>query len=155
MDYVELTTTNGIKFLVDRADCSTLVQYRWFATKEHNSNNFVIRAFKSKRITLHRFITNAPKGMVVDHINHNTLDNRRSNLRVCTQKQNSWNSHKKSNHTNPYKGVHRSSMGRWKAVIREAGKYKHIGVYDTPEEAAIAYDRKAIELFGEYACKNF
>ena len=114
---------------------------------------------------MHREITNAPKGMQVDHINGNTLDNRKENLRVCTRSQNMMNRGKQNNNKSGYKGV--SYMKKkdpnyeypkpWRAQIKCPTNQKviHLGCYKYPEQAARAYDKKAIELFGEYAQLNF
>ena len=92
-----------------------------------------------------------PDNMVVDHINHDTLDNRRSNLRICTHKQNLANRKKHKLATSKYKGVRRINRKTpWEAEI--SGKY--IGVFKTEKEAALAYNTKAKELFDQYAYLN-
>jgi hypothetical protein len=112
-------------------------------------------------IMMHKFIMNAPKGMCVDHINHNGLDNRRENLRICTYSQNAQNKRKRVDSGTGYKGVYQYSekykhRKKFKAYIRPKGqKQIHLGSYLTAEEAARAYDKKAKELFGDYAQINF
>ena len=99
---------------------------------------------------------NCPTGMVVDHINHNTLDNRKSNLRVCTYSQNHINSASRGG-TSKYKGVFLYKKGtrkeRWRAMAY-CGKPYFLGYFDTEDEAGIAYNNKVKELFGEYAYLN-
>jgi hypothetical protein len=93
--------------------------------------------------------------MQCDHINHNGLDNRRCNLRLCTHQQNCFNKKPKPGCTNKYKGVYRSHESKkWRAEIRRNGRKIHIGHFDYEQDAAIAYDDYAIELFGEFAYLN-
>ncbi len=103
---------------------------------------------------MHRFIMGHRDGFVVDHINGDPLDNRRRNLRYCTQAQNNMNNsgHRRSTRTSDYKGVHyRKATGRWLACIRTGGKLKHIGSYASELEAARAYNAAALARHGEYA----
>jgi hypothetical protein len=89
----------------------------------------------------------------VDHKDHDTLDNRRSNLRVSTRSQNSANQ-LKTRGTSKYKGVHKLK-DRWKAQIEVDGKKRYLGSFVREEEAARAYDAAAVEAFGEFALINF
>jgi hypothetical protein len=104
-------------------------------------------------VYMHREITKAPKGMFVDHIDHNTLNNRRCNLWVCTPEQNSINAGPRGSGCG-YVGVHRSG-NKWVAEITYRGVYYYLGLYDDPVEAAKARDRKAYELHGAHAYLNF
>lgn len=110
------------------------------------------------RVLLSRFITQAPSDKVVDHINRNVRDNRISNLRVCTQQENMGNRGKLPSNTSGYKGVHpvitKNQGTRYRARIKYRGKSISCGVYDTPEEAALAYNQKALELWGSFALLN-
>lgn len=92
----------------------------------------------------------------VDHINGNTFDNRRSNLRKATTNQNAKNKHKNSRNTSGYRGVsYYKQLGKWKAQIQKDGVKISIGYYDDIHVAADMFDRAAIELHGEFACLNF
>lgn len=94
--------------------------------------------------------------MFVDHINHNKLDNRRCNLRICTETQNNMNKCFDSRNTSGYKGVswHKSAR-KWFAYIRFNKQRLNIGFFDDPVEAAHAYDDAARIYHGEYAHLNF
>lgn len=109
----------------------------------------------SSKLKMHRVILECAADEIVDHINHDTLDNRRSNLRKVTHKQNMMNVRPRS--ANGYKGV--SSIAGtnkvWRAYIKPNGKQISLGLYETKEEAAKAYDKAAKEYFGEYAYLNF
>jgi len=97
-----------------------------------------------------------PKGMVVDHINHNGVDNRRVNMRNCTTMQNAWNSKPEKGATSPYKGVSWcKAMRQWEVAITVKGKRRQIGFFEDEIEAAKAYDRAARQHFGQYAYLNF
>ena len=114
------------------------------------------RRRRQMRAQMHRLIMNVPNGMVTDHINHNGLDNRKSNLRVCTCSENNRNKRSQKGSTSIYKGVCRhKATGKWRARIKFEGKRMHIGYFTDEKEAARAYDAKAKELFGEYALLNF
>jgi hypothetical protein len=161
--------------LVDDEDYDRLNEHKWYAKREHKSRSskdkFYVRRNsptdsngKRKPILMHREITNAPKGMSVDHINGNPLDNRKDNLRVCTYSQNQMNRGKIKNNTSGYKGVFymkrtkdmiNEHLKPWKAQIRFNGKVIYLGIYKTKEPAARIYDKKALELFGEFAQLNF
>ena len=107
-------------------------------------------------LSLHRLIMDPPKNMIVDHINHNGLDNRKENLRICTHKDNMRNRRKQKNNISGYKGVrYRKKHKKFVAQIKKYDKQVHIGCYETIEEAAMAYDANARHYYGEYACLNF
>lgn len=104
---------------------------------------------------MHRVIMGEPRGLVVDHIDGNSLNNRRSNLRVCTVSQNHQNQRFRGG-LSRYKGVcFLKKINKWRANIGFDGRRMHIGCFDNEVDAAKAYDRKAGELFGEFAYLNF
>ncbi len=159
--------TKGYFTKVDDDDYEKFSAYRWYAAPDSRNNKDVralraMRISKNKRrtVALSRFILNAPDGMCVDHINHDTLDNRKSNLRLCLPSENSRNRKKAKNNTTGFKGlVWDNQRKKWKAVvyITIKGKEKHFtaGRFNTKEEAAKAYDKKAKELYGDFAIFNF
>lgn len=134
-----------------------LVQnYKWF-TKLASSNKkyYVYSHFiGNKKIMIHRHILNVTDKSLVDHINGDTLDNRISNIRIVNRLQNNVNSKKRKNSKTLYKGVTQRPSGRFGCYISLNNKNFCLGTFDTQEEAALAYNKKAKELFGKYAKLN-
>jgi len=146
--------TKGRFAIVDAADYDWLNQYKWCASASRN-RFFARSAVKGKGIWMHRLIMNPPAGMVVDHIDGNSLNNKRENLRICTARQNSYN-RKGYGTASKYKGVHwNKSTKRWVAVIKHYGVSIFLGSFNSEINAAKAYDKKAKELFGEFSYLNF
>jgi|TARA_R110000824_G_scaffold71132_5_gene182367 hypothetical protein len=148
--------------LVDDEDYSRVVEAiskraKWYAHVPHTSKKYY--AMNGNRdLSIHRVVMNAPKGMDVDHINGDPLDNRKENLRICTRSENCRNRKVRTTSKSGYKGVYTTPYGRFQAYIGNPDKKsRHIslGTYDAPEEAARVYDRKALELHGEFALLNF
>lgn len=105
---------------------------------------------------MHRMIMDAPRGLHVDHINGNGLDNRRCNLRLCTPSQNSANKHTPTRNRTSYIGLWWSECNqKWAAQIRTLGKKYHLGLFKCPRKAAQAYDIAALAIWGEFARINF
>jgi len=142
----------GKHAIVDAADFEWLSQYRWHVCRR-GYQFYAWRWCNGHRLLMHREIMKTPPGMVVDHINGNGLDQRRRNMRNCTQEQNLHNAGPRGG-VSGFKGVYRYG-NRWCAQIEYHGEKIIIGVFDDPVEAAKARDRKAAELFGEYAWLNF
>lgn len=139
--------------VVDNPDFETVRKFRWCLAEGYVMSYGASLEDKHKK-RLSRFIMfddlKDNRCLTVDHINGDPLDNRRCNLRVCSQAQNTRNRRMKRL---GYKGVS-NRKGRYYAGIRYNGKDHHLGVYDTPEKAALAYNKAAVALFGEYACLN-
>lgn len=143
--------------ILDNADYHKVKDYPWRLQNGRVVANVKGEDGKRKTLFLSRLIMDAPKGMVVDHINHDPLDNRRCNLRVCTQQENTWNSRKlgRGDTTSRYKGVYWDSRRQeWGAMICVDGKNHRLGFFKKEETAAHAYNRAALDWFGEYACVN-
>jgi hypothetical protein len=150
----EINLTRGKVAIVDDHEYPWLKDFTWCAAVK--GGKFYAQTGKSD--TMHRMIVNAKKGETVDHINGNTLDNRRENLRVCTHAQNRQNSKKISgsrNLSSKYKGVSHPSENRWTASITVMWKTIHIGSFSTEIGAARAYDEAARKYHGVFAKLNF
>jgi hypothetical protein len=104
---------------------------------------------------MHRLIARPPSHLEVDHRNGDSLDNRRKNLRICTRSENQWNRLPSSRNRTGYKGVKRQTKSpRWMARITVRWREIYLGTFDTPEEAARAYDASARHFFGPFARLN-
>ena len=145
-------TEEGKRFLVDIDKYDLIKDYYWGIETD---SGYVVTNIGNKIIRLHRLVTNCPKGKVVDHKHgsESRFDNRLCNLRICDVVDNARNS---ITHKNNKLGVKGVSIDRRKYVarIRDNGKTITIGRYETVKEAADAYDKKAKELFGEFAWLN-
>lgn len=135
-DYFELTTKKGITYKIDKEyDYLFLGKMEWHT----GYYNYLTIYINNSPVRFHKLISpDCPKGLVVDHINRDRTDNRKSNLRYVTTKENVRNSGPK---TGKYKGVSWSShTKKWRATCKLDGKQKHLGYYKTEEEAALAYN---------------
>ena len=152
--YIPLT--RGRYAIVDAEDYPALAKYKWHAQLSKNGTVcYAVRNVGRKTIMMHREIMKPPAGFVVDHINHNGADNRRCNLRVCTQAENVRNCRGRGTGSR-YKGVRpRREQNKWQARIAINGRGESIGCFDSEIEAALAYDLRAIVLFGQFAYLNF
>jgi hypothetical protein len=152
--------TQGHVAVVDDEDHEWLSQWRWCTKKIVLANGrtklYAHRRIGASTITMHRLIMGVNSGEIVDHIDGDGLNNRRSNLRKATVAANCWNSNSRRNTSSHYKGVswHRH-VGKWGAAIRLCGRSQHLGYFTDETEAALAYDRAAKEHFGEFARLNF
>ena len=146
--------------IVDQQDYYRFGNFKWCI--RGNRNTFYAVRFvktgpgRTKLVNLHREIMGAPDGLLVDHKNGDSLDNRRANLRLATHLQNHWNRRKKKNTTSPFNGVcfHKEKR-KWTAYIDVAGKRIYLGSFDFEVDAAKAYDEAARKYHGEFARLNF
>lgn len=146
-DVSYIVCASGDEIIVDTEDLDILKQYQWGVIRGYATTNF-----NRTTTSLHRIVTNAPKGYVVDHINHNTLDNRKCNLRVCTQSNNAMNRKKAINNTTGYVGVvYKKDCHKWEASIRVDKKRKYLGLYETPELAYKARKEAEEKYYGKFA----
>jgi hypothetical protein len=142
------------QILIDLESLKIVQQYKWKSKKNPVGQTY----FSYSNLYLHRLIMNCPKGMVVDHINGDTLDNRKSNLRICSKLENQYNQKKhKGNRHSKYKGVtFRKELKTkpWEAFIYNNYKSTRIGYFKTEREAAEAYNKAALEVYGSFAKLN-
>jgi len=150
---MQIPLTQGKTAIVDDSDYPFLSQFKWQAM--FNRGRWYARAWiGGRRVTMHRALIQANARQPIDHKNGNGLDNRRSNLRLCTPAQNAMN-RRPQKHSSRYKGVRwHSDYSKWVARIKVNQKLIHIGCFQTEEEAAEAYNREAVKLFGEFAMLN-
>lgn len=110
---------------------------------------------RSRHVYLHRLVARAPAHLQVDHRRHDLLDCRRSQLRVATPSQNSANTRRHRPHSSAYRGVTKhKGTGRWQAAAKFGPKSHYLGLHETEQEAAVAYDRAARRLWGPFALLN-
>lgn len=168
----EIKLTRGMTTLVDDEDYEYLNRFKWYAAKTLHAW-YATRCVRKQggyiRYHMHRVIMSTTDGLVVDHKDHNGLNNQKSNLRNCTVSQNAFNSFAKGEIK--YKGVSRVSLTQkkifsdgvvreykntivFKSFIRIDKKPKYLGKYKTPEDAAEAYNKAAQKYHGEFAIIN-
>lgn len=151
----------GLFAIVDEEDYPLVAPYHWTAKKIENTfyatRDVSIGGERDTTILMHRALMNPPPGFVVDHIDRDGLNNRRStNLRLAKRWQNGVNSKHRSHNTSGFRGVSaHGQCDRWAATIRAEGRGHHLGLFRTAEEAARAYDVAALRLHGEFARLNF
>lgn len=144
--------SDGQEALVDDEDFELVSRSRWFVSG--GRCGYVCRWDGRRNVALHRDLMTVPAPLVIDHINGDRLDNRRSNLRAATTAQNLRN--RGPSKGRALKGVHQRRPGsRWSATIMADGVKHWLGTYGSPEEAARAYDRRALEVHGKFAALNF
>lgn len=143
--------------LVDDEDYEKVKNIRWIIDHSGYAVASPNQIPKGKSRRLARIIMGVvnpdQRKIQVDHKDRNILNNQKSNLRLATNQQNLFNSGIYKNNTSGYKGV-AASKNKWCARIKHNGEPIHLGTHKTKEEAALAYNKKAIELFGEFALLN-
>ena len=157
---MKILPLNKGKFcLVDDADFAELSKWNWYV----GVDGYALRMInytedgvkKQKQQSMHRYLMGNPDGLMVDHIDGLRLNNCRSNLRVATAQENSWNRGAHRWGTSKYRGVHWHKKDRkWQAAIRLNGKQKYIGSFGSEEDAATAYNIVAEMNYGEFARMN-
>ena len=165
---VEVPLTQGKVALIDDEDAERVLARKWtlmtierkgkvlYYARRSVPNKDESRPAKTRTVLLHRFIINAPEGQMVDHINHDGLDNRRDNLRLATNSENHFNIGKISTNSSGYKGVFLRKKTKSYVVVLTANGYKvRLGGFNTAIEAARAYDELARTYHGEFARLNF
>jgi hypothetical protein len=156
----ELPLSRGLVAIVDDEDFEWVSEHKWYAQKglwPYVRRNIWVDG-RCKTILLHRVILELmieARHIYADHRNGDVLDNRRSNLRVCDNELNQANRRAKRDSGHGYKGIALQPSGRWSAKINVHGQRKHLGTFGCAEEAARAYDRAALESWGDFARLNF
>lgn len=165
MDPVRIPLSRRKYAVVDAEDFPRLASYSWHAFHDKKDGRWLaVRGERIRRngrsitrnVWMHREILHAPAGALVEHLNGDGLDNRKANLQRSTRAERYAKRGKLSTNTSGYCGVtFYARTGKWRAQIRCDGTTVHLGYFTTAEEAAVAYDRKARQVFGEFAHQNF
>jgi len=143
--------SDGLYVYVDAADYERFGGHKW-----HLENGYAARKENGRTILMHREMMQPPPDMVVDHIDSNQYNNCRFNLRVCTRAENQRNRRKHAGAASSYKGVfYRKRRRKWYSQCEFEGKCYITPSVDDEIEAARAYDRQAVECFGDFARLNF
>jgi hypothetical protein len=150
-------TQNKVAKISDE-DFERVSFYKWNAAKSSGGKFYAVRKEwmydlkDSLHVSLARFILQAPDNLFVDHINGDTLDNQRENLRLCTRAENARNRRLAKNNTSGCTGVVlANNKTSWKASVYINGKMKHLGTFKTKEEAVSARKRAEKEVYGNFA----
>lgn len=148
MKLIPLTQDQFAK--VDDEDYPRLVKWKWYAKWDPYTKSFyALRHAQHKIVSMAREIMKAKPGEIVDHIHHNTLDNQKSELRICTATESSANRRRQSNNKSGVVGVlWRPRLKRWEAAISYQGKHIHLGYFKSKEDAIEARRIEAEALFG-------
>lgn len=155
----EIKLTKGKSVIVDDADYDFLMQWKWCFCISRGERGYAFRSdWRSgnpKSILMHRIIMNPADNLLVDHIDMNTLNNQRSNLRICTRSQNLMNRNAIENGTSKYKGVTWDrARNKWMSHIVLNKKFKNLGRFEKETDAAHVYNIAALSHFGEFARIN-
>lgn len=155
---IEIPLTQGQVALIDDEDLGLVGRYRWYAAWNPHTQSFYAQTNawldddKKHTLRMHRLLLGNPKNVIVDHIDHDTLNNTRANLRLSTNKESSMNRRRRKDNASGYKGVRLDKRyGVWIARIQTSHGRKDIGRYRTAEEAYAAYCAAALEHHGEFA----
>jgi len=151
-------THTGKRNEVDDEDCEKFSKNKYrFVAGGGRKTGYALRVENEKLVFLHKEIMKTPKGMVCDHIDGDTLNNQKSNLRNCTPKENARNTARRSDNETGYKGVYKRDeriKNPFRARIKVDGVTLSLGAYPTPQAAAVAYNAAATKYFGEFSKLN-
>ncbi len=149
-----VTFPSGHICIIDDQDAKLFEKHKWHLVNGYAQTEVGSRRNGTRKtLRLHRLIMNAGSGQMIDHKNRNPLDNRRSNLRFCDKSTNGMNRPAQSNNTSGFKGVSfHKPRGRWRAYITVMKKTRHLGLFDTADDAHKAYIKAAEQLHKEFIC---
>jgi len=146
---MEVILRNGGSALIDDEDAALVIGLSWSWSQNKN-----VKYVRSGRRYLHRVIARAKPGEIVDHINGDGLDNRKSNLRITNHQGNKANSHN-GKYTSKFIGVSKMENGKYRSMAKLHGRVCHLGVFDSEESAAKAYDKFVLAHRGSLCVINF
>lgn len=147
--------SNAGHALIDAVDVPLVCRHKWHAIRSKYGHVYAAAKIGGRKVLMHVMIAGTCGETLCDHRNGDTLDNRRDNLRPADDCQNQWNRAKRSGRSK-FKGVcFHNQSGKWMARIACRGKRVNIGLFESEESAAKAYDLMAVDLFGEFARLNF
>jgi hypothetical protein len=164
----KIKLTRGKFAIVDDEDYEELNKYKWIVTDSNRSKTFYAARYvgknengiyllehRKKVVKMHSILMNTPKGMTVDHINCNGLDNRKKNIRLCSFAENKRNSSLSKNNSSGYKGVSwHNTMRKWRARISFKNNLIVLGYFFNKKEEASTYNEAAKKYHGEFANLN-
>jgi hypothetical protein len=154
MKEIPLVNGRGIA-LVDDEDFPYLSQMKWYLIQPQRACKYAHTKLNGRTTYMHRLVLGSPKGLEVDHIDNDGLNNQRANLRLATRGQNNMNIHSLGGKSK-YRGVSRNGANtKWMAYIKKDGKQTHLGYFDSEIDAALAFDEMARVLFGDFSRLNF
>ncbi len=153
-----IAISKGLHTMIDDDILDIFPTLKWQAMYDRHTKKYYARCHqridgKDKTVLIHRIIMGAKKGEIVDHINGDTLDNRKCNLRLCTNAENCRNKKIHFDNTSGYKGI-RKHENRWQAKITKDYKDYFLGEFKEAKDAALAYNEGAKKMFGEFARLN-
>ena len=150
---MKFLSKNNQVILIDKKDYPLVAGYSWFVVKYGPNGKFKASSNKrGKKFFMHRLIMNAMSNQQVDHINGNTLDNRRENLRLCSSYENMMNRGKMKNNTSGYKGVSwNKNLKKWVTAIKVYGRRIHLGYFKNIHKAAKTYNEASKRYHKEFS----
>ena len=156
---MSIPLSQGLYAIVDGKNYERLSMHKWHAAengKTYYAGRYIRRKSKRTTISMHREILGLcfGDGKKTDHVNHCGLDNREQNIRVCTHQQNMCNRELQSNNTSGYAGVYWYKQSKkWSAIIKNNGILNYLGLFNSKKEAIRTYEKKSVELKGEFKRK--
>lgn len=146
--YVEMFTTKGNPFLIDKNDYERVKNVCWHM----DAHGYILGCVNGKEVRLHRFLTKCPETEIVDHINQNKADNRKCNLRIVNHSQNNMNKPMQKNNTSGFVGVNYNKKNRkWTSFIAVNSRQIYLGSFENIQDAAEARKKAEAKYFGAFS----